>query len=195
MAATTNVVLVHGAFADASSWRRVIPLLQQNGCHVVAVQNPLTSLMDDVAATRRVIDAIPGPVTLVGHSYGGAVIGVAGNAPNVRSLVYIAAFAPDEGESLGELGMRYPSLASVKDYRPDTAGFLSVAPEAFPQDFAADVDREQAQVMAVTQRPVAAAVFGTKAPAPAWRKLPTFYQVSENDGMIPRTWSGFSPNA
>ena len=184
MTNTVNVVLVHGAFADASSWGRVIPLLQREGCRVVAVQNPLTGLADDIATTRRAIDAAQGPVTLVGHSYGGAVIGAAGNAPNVKALVYVAAFAPDEGESLGELGMRYPALASAKDYRPDAADFLSVDPDAFPQDFAADVDREQARVMAVTQRPVAASVFAAKAGPSAWRRLPAFYQVSEHDGMI-----------
>jgi pimeloyl-ACP methyl ester carboxylesterase len=184
MAGPMNVVLVHGAFADASSWSRVIPLLQQAGYRVAAVQNPLTSLADDIATTRRVIDAIQGPVTLVGHSYGGAVISGAGSAPNVASLVYVAAFAPDEGETLGELGMRFPPLPSLQHYRPDAAGFLSVDPETFPQDFAADVDPEQAKMLAVVQRPIAASIFAEKAGTPAWRTRPTFYQVSENDGMI-----------
>jgi len=163
MTSTNNVVLVHGAWADASSWSRVIPLLQQAGYHVSAVQLSLASLADDVAVTRRAIDAIPGPVTLVGHSYGGAVISGAGNAPNVTSLVYVAAFAPDEDETLGEVLMRFPPLASGQDLRPDAAGYVSVDPTAFPQDFAADVDPVQAGVMAVVQRPISGAIFGEKA--------------------------------
>ena len=119
-----NIVLVHGAWADGSSWARVIPLLQQKGYHVTAVQNPLTSFADDVAATKRVIDAQDGPVLLVGHSYGGAVITEAGNNPKVAGLVYVAAFAPDTGESSGALGKPYGATPGVTELRPLADGFL-----------------------------------------------------------------------
>lgn len=184
METTSNVMLVHGAWTDASSWSRVIPLLQRAGHRVSAVQISTVSLADDIAVTRRALDAIPGPVTLVGHSYGGCVIDGAGNAPNVTSLVYVAAFALDEGETLANVSRRFPALESMKHLRADAAGFLTVDPETFPQDFAGDVDPEQAQVMAVLQRPFNSAIFNEQAGSAAWRKRPTFYQVSENDAII-----------
>jgi len=124
-----NIVLVHGAWADASSWSKVIPLLQAKGLHVVAVQNPLTSLADDVAATKRAIALQDGPVLLVGHSYGGVVITEAGNDPKVAGLVYVAAFAPAEGESVGSVTKPYPPAPLGNELRPDAQGFLTVTPE------------------------------------------------------------------
>src|SRR6267154_1880089 len=120
-----NVVLVHGAWADGSSWAKVIPLLQMSGLNAVAVQNPLTSLADDVAATKRAIARLDGPVILVGHSYGGAVISEGGNDPKVVGLVYVAAFAPDVGEAVGELGKEFPPAPGGAELRPDANGFLT----------------------------------------------------------------------
>ena len=124
-----NVVLVHGAWADGSSWSKIIPLLEAKGLHVVCVQNPLTSLADDVAATKRIIDAQDGPVLLVGHSYGGAVITEAGNNAKVAGLVYVAAFAPDAGESAGSLGKPYGPTPGVSELRPIEDGFLVLTPK------------------------------------------------------------------
>jgi pimeloyl-ACP methyl ester carboxylesterase len=182
-----NIVLVHGAFADGSSWSRVIPLLATDGYNVIAVQNPLTSLEDDIANTRRVIDALDGPVVLVGHSYGGAVIsGAAHGAANVISLVYIAAFAPDEGEALGQdIYGRYPPLPSGQYFQPDATGNLYIDRTHFHECFAHDVDRDQANVMAAAQKPIAASIFGVKAGPAAWHNIPAWYQISEDDGMIP----------
>jgi pimeloyl-ACP methyl ester carboxylesterase len=124
-----NIVLVHGAWADGSSWSKVVPLLEKKGFHVVCVQNPLTSFAEDVAATKRIIDAQDGPVLLIGHSYGGAVITEAGNDPKVAGLVYIAAFAPDKGESAGSLGKPYGATPGVTELRPLADGFLVLTPK------------------------------------------------------------------
>src|SRR3984957_16976978 len=132
-----NIVVVHGAFADGSGWRRVVDILNKDGYSVTVVQEPLTSLADDVAATKRVLDLQPGPTLLVGHSYGGVVITEAGNAPNVVGLVYIAAFIPDNGESALSLLSQAP--AANNDARATKDGFLDLAPAACPADFAADV--------------------------------------------------------
>ena len=179
-----TVVLVHGAFADASGWAAVIRLLQQRGFPVVAVQNPLTSYADDVATTRRLIAAQPGPVVPVGHSYGGAVItAAAAGAANVGALVYVAAFAPDAGESIGTYLSQYPTPLGAA-LRPDAAGALSVDPAAFHDVFAADVPRADADVMAVTQKPIAGAAFTTPAEAAAWRTVPSWYVVAQQDRAI-----------
>jgi pimeloyl-ACP methyl ester carboxylesterase len=180
-----NIVLVHGAWADGSSWSKVIPLLQENGYNVTAVQIPLTSLSEDIAVTRRVLAMQKGPTILVGHSYGGVVITeAAANDSNVVGLVYVSAFAPDAGEILGELNARMPATSGQANIRPDAYGFLWIDPKAFPESFAQDVDPVQARIMASVQKPLAASIFGTKVTQAAWRSKPTWYLVSENDRMI-----------
>jgi pimeloyl-ACP methyl ester carboxylesterase len=180
-----NIVLVHGAWADGSSWGTVIPLLQERGYNVTAVQIPLTSLADDAAVTSRVLAMQNGSTLLVGHSYGGVVITAAGaNASNVVGLVYISAFAPDEGEVLGELNGRMPAAPGQANLRPDAYGFLWIDPKAFPESFAQDVDPVQAQVMAAVQKPLSASIFGDKVSKAAWKTKPSWYLVSENDRII-----------
>ncbi len=180
-----NVVLVHGAWADGSSWGGVISLLQEKGYNVTAVQIPLTSLANDAAVTRRVLAMQNGSTILVGHSYGGTVITEAGaNASNVVGLVYISAFAPDEGEVLGELNGRMPAAPGQANLRPDAYGFLWIDPKAFPESFAQDVDPVQARVMAAVQKPLSASIFGEKATQAAWKSKPSWYLVSENDRII-----------
>ena len=177
----SSVVLVHGEWTDGSSWSKVIPLLQKNGLRVTAVQLPLTSLADDVAVTRHVIALQEGSTVLAGHSYGGSVITEAGtNTRNVVGLVYVSAFAPDEGESLGDLYAR-AAAPGVAHVRPDDEGFLWIDPEAFAQD----VDPVQARILAVVQKPIAARIFGDKITRPAWELKPSWYLVSEIDRMIP----------
>ena len=185
MISNPNIVLVHGAWADGSSWSKVIPLLQEKGYNVTAVQIPLTSLADDVKVTERVLAMQNGPKILVGHSYGGAVITEAGaNASNVTGLVYISAFAPDEGENLGELNGRMPAAPGQANFRPDATGFLWIDPKAFPESFAQDVDPVQARIMAAVQKPLSASIFGEKAIKAAWKSKPSWYLVSENDRII-----------
>jgi len=177
------VVLVHGAFADGSSWGRVIPLLQRKGYRVTAVQNALTSLADDVATTRRAIEAQKGPVVLVGHSYGGVVVteAAAGN-PNVKALVYVAAYAPDSGESVASLNDRFPTPPIASALAPLADGFLSVDPARFREVFCADLPASEAAVLAATQRPVAAACLSAPAGAhPAWKEIPSWCVVSRDD--------------
>jgi pimeloyl-ACP methyl ester carboxylesterase len=180
----TTVVLVHGAFADGSSWDKVIPLLQAKGLHVVAVQNPLTSLADDVAATKRVIDAQSGPVILVGHSWGGTVITEAGDHAKVAALVYVAAFAPDVGEATSDLGKGGPPPAGSASIRPDAAGFLYLTPEGVAKDFAQDLPAEQTAVMAVTQSPIFGKTFDEKVRNAAWKSKPSWFIVAGKDRMI-----------
>jgi pimeloyl-ACP methyl ester carboxylesterase len=149
---------------------------------VTSAQIPLTSLSDDVAVTRRALSLQKGATVLVGHSYGGAVISIAGIAPNVVSLVYVAAFAPDAGESLNDLNSKPgPGQSSI---RPDDQGFLWIDQEGFQEAFAADVDRVQARVMAAVQKPIAARIFGERVTNPAWKSKPSSYLVSEADRMI-----------
>lgn len=185
MTSQINVVLVHGAWADGSNWSKVIPLLQDKGLSVTAVQNPLTSLADDAAVTRRVLDAQGGSTILVGHSYGGAVITEAGvDAPNVVALVYIAAFAPDRG-GLGSIFARQEQPPGAKSIRPDNNGFLWIDRATFRNSFAQDCDELEARVMAAVQKPIAGRCFDDKVTQPAWKSKPSWYQVSENDRMIP----------
>lgn len=180
-----NVVLVHGAWADGSSWSKVIPLLQEEGYNVTAVQIPLTSLADDAAVTRRVLAMQNASTILVGHSYGGAVITEAGaNASNVVGLVYISAFAPDDGEVLGELNARMPAASGQANIRPDAYGFLWIDPQAFPESFAQDVDPVQARILAAVQKPLSASIFGDKVTQAAWKTKPSWYLLSENDRII-----------
>lgn len=184
--AQPTVVLVHGAFADGSSWTRVIQLLQAAGHPVVAVQLELASLAEDIAATRAVLAGHAGPTVLVGHCYGGAVITGAGiGAPRVISLVYVAAFAPDAGESVVASVADFPQAPGIgrliPDYRP---GFLRLDPTSYPQVFMQDVDPSEARALAATQKPVATAAWGAASGPPAWRTLPSWYLISEDDRMI-----------
>ena len=180
-----NILLVHGAWGDASHWAKVIPALVAKGYNVRAVQNPLTSLADDVARTKKLAESMQGPTLLVGHSYGGAVISGAGHAANVVGLVFIAAFAPDEGEALGGLLERSEPPPGGASIRPDAEGFLWLDPASFHQNFCQNVDATEALVMAVTQKPISGQCFGDPAGAPAWKVKPSWYQVSTNDRMIP----------
>ncbi len=186
MSSIVNVVLVHGAWADGSCWSKEIPLLQAKGYHVSAAQIPLTSLDDDIAVTKRLLALQKGPTVLVGHSYGGAVIsGAALDAPDVKALVYIAAFGLDEGESLDGLSKQGPAPAGASQVRPDDAGFLWIDADGFHQAFAADVENTEAAVMAAVQKPLSIASFAAKSGPPAWKKLPLWYLISSNDQMIP----------
>ena len=180
-----TIVLVHGAFADASGWQDVIPILQRDGFNVIAVQNPLSSLAGDVAWTRRVIEAQSGPVVVVGHSYGGAVITEAGTDPNVAGLVYIAAFAPDKGESVSSLIKDPPPGAPVPPILPPQDGFLFLDRAKFRASFAADVSPELAAFMADSQVPWGVAALDGAVTEPAWRSKPSWYLVSTDDKMIP----------
>jgi pimeloyl-ACP methyl ester carboxylesterase len=179
------VVLVHGAFADGSGWRHVIPLLERDGYTVIAVQNPLSSFVEDVATTKRVIDAQEGAVVAVGHSYGGAVItGAAAGNPNVKALVYVAAFAPDSGEKLSELLEKYGPTPLDAALVHDAAGFLYVERARFHDVVAKDVSLAEARVMAATQKPIAGAAFGGSVETPAWRTIPSWYLVAQEDQAI-----------
>ncbi|MCX5401876.1 alpha/beta fold hydrolase [Streptomyces sp. NBC_00102] len=188
-----TVVLVHGAFADASSFARLIPELTERGLDVVAPAVPNRSLIGDSAYIASVVRGIAGPVVLVGHSYGGAVITVAGEEENVKGLVYLAGYALEEGESLGELQGRFPDsdLASALVYTPfpvegsDEPGTdVSVLPESFPAVFAHDVEPGLAKILAVSQRPLAARAFAEQAPAAAWKTKPSWGLVASSDHTI-----------
>ena len=186
MESKVNVVLVHGAWADGSSWSKVIPLLQRKGLNVSAVQIPLTSLEDDIAVTRRILTAQKGLTVLVGHSYGGLVItGAANGVANVQALVYIAAFALDEGESIEALGKQGPPPAGAAAVRPDDHGFLWIDTQAFGKAFAADVDPTEGAVMAAVQKPLSVNSLAGKSGPPAWKHIPSWYLVATDDQMIP----------
>jgi len=184
-----NVVLVHGAWADGSGWRGVYADLKAKGYKVSIAQIPLTSLADDMAATQRVLERQTGPTILVGHSYGGVVIGEAGDATNVVGLVYVSAFVPDTDESLLAMiaGGAPPPLQPSKD------GFLFFNPALFPQAFANDLSAEQGEFLADAQVPVAAAAFDTPATKAAWKVKPSWYLVATDDHIIPpaaaRAWA------
>jgi pimeloyl-ACP methyl ester carboxylesterase len=181
----TSIVLAHGAFADGSAWARVIPLLQERGYKVIAVQNTLVSQEADVATTRRVIEAQAGPVIAVGHSYGGAVItGAAAGNPNVKALVYVAALAPDAGEVLGELYSKFGPSDLVPALVPDSAGFLSIEPSKLHAAFAHDVSDEEARVMAATQKPIHGGAFEQSVPQAAWKDIPSYFLVATGDRAI-----------
>jgi pimeloyl-ACP methyl ester carboxylesterase len=176
-----NVVLVHGAFADGSGWMAVAKILERDGFKVGVAQPPETSLEDDVAATNRTIDAMGGPVVLVGHSYGGIIITAAGNNQHVKSLVYVAAFAPDTGESLGSLAAGTPP-ASPGPKPAD--GFLYLDPATFHADFCADLPVPQADFMALSQVGLSIKSAGAAATNPAWKSKPSFAIVATNDHAI-----------
>jgi pimeloyl-ACP methyl ester carboxylesterase len=179
-----NIVIVHGAWADGSSWSKVIPLLQAKGFHVVAVQNPLTSLADDVAATKRAIALQDGPVLLVGHSYGGVVITEAGNDPKVVGLVYVAALAPSEGESVASITKPFPPAPLGGEVRADAEGFLTVTPKGIAEDFAQDLSDEEKQVLTATQTPTAAAVFAATITTVAWKTKPSWCVIASKDRAV-----------
>jgi len=179
-----NIVLVHGAFADGSCWSEVIVRLRAKGYNVSAVQCPLTSLADDVKATRRVLDRQTGPVILVGHSWGGTVITEAGEAPNVEGLVYVSALAPDAGEAVVDLQKHGPASDGMKGARPDGDGFLWFDHEAYAHGMAADVPAARVGVLAAVQKPIAAAAFGEKLTAAAWRHKPSWFVTSEHDRAL-----------
>lgn len=183
-AGVRNIVLVHGAWADGSSWAKVIPLLQAKGFHVVAVQIPLTSLADDVGATKRAIALQNGPVLLVGHSYGGVVITEAGNDPKVVGLVYVSAFAPSDGESVGSISKPYPPAPIGSELRPDPQGFLSVTRKGIAEDFAQDLTAKEKEILTATQGPIAAAAFGATITTAAWKSKPSWFVIAANDRAI-----------
>jgi pimeloyl-ACP methyl ester carboxylesterase len=183
--AAGTVVLVHGGFVDGSGWQGVYNVLSKDGYNVKVVQNPTLSLEGDVAATKRVIDAQSEPVILVGHSYGGAVITEAGNDPNVAGLVYIAAFAPDKGESVNTLIADPPPDAPVPPILPPQDGFLYLDRAKFPASFAADVSAERAAFMADSQVPWGVDALGGTISEPAWRSKPSWYLIATEDRMIP----------
>ena len=187
MAATApaNIVLVHGGFVDGAGWEGVYKILKRNGHNVSVVQNPTTSLEDDVAATRLIFAAQGRPAVLVGHSYGGAVITEAGNDPKVAGLVYVAAFAPDKGESIAGLIQDPPPGAPVPPILPPQSGYLFLDKAKFHASFAADVDAERAAFMADAQVPWGVGALSGTISKPAWKSKPSWYLVATEDKMIP----------
>jgi pimeloyl-ACP methyl ester carboxylesterase len=181
-----NIVLVHGAWADGSCWSGVIERLQADGFEVRAPQFPLTSLSDDVARLRQVLDFQDGPTIVVGHSYGGQIITALGtNAPNVAGLVYIAAFALDEGESLGALLSQGPVTPALAHLFTDARGFGWLSQDDFVNHFAADVESKRAYVLYAVQQALAASAFTDVMGTPSWKSLPSWYLVAQNDEAIP----------
>ncbi|MFF9055158.1 alpha/beta hydrolase [Streptomyces erythrochromogenes] len=178
------VVLVHGFWGGAAHWSKVVVELHRRGfTDLHAVENPLTSLADDAERTRKMVRQVDGPVLLVGHSYGGAVITEAGDLPNVAGLVYIAAFAPDAGESPGQISQELPP-AAFANIAPDSDGYLWIKQDAFHESFCQELDADEALVMAVTQKAPLGSTFGDSVTSPAWKKKPVWYQVSAQDRMI-----------
>lgn len=184
MADKPTIVLVHGFWGGAAHWSKVIVELNKKGfTKLNAVEMPLTSLADDAERTRKMVKQIDGPVILVGHSYGGAVITEAGDLPNVQGLVYIAAFAPDAGESPGGITQEHPPIGAPNLY-PDSDGYLWVKQDKFHESFCQDLTEDEGLVMAVTQKAPLASTFGDNVKAPAWKAKPTWYQISTQDRMI-----------
>jgi pimeloyl-ACP methyl ester carboxylesterase len=180
-----NIILVHGAWAEGSCWSGVIERLQAEGFQVRAPQFPLSSLADDVARLRQVLEFQDGPTIVVGHSYGGQIMTALGaNAPNVVGLVYIAAFGLDEGESLGALLSQGPVAPALAHLFTDTRGFAWLSEDNFVNHFAADVDPTQAKVLYAVQQPLATSVLGDVMGAPAWKSLPSWYLVAQNDETL-----------
>jgi pimeloyl-ACP methyl ester carboxylesterase len=180
-----NIVLVHGAWGDGSCRSKVIALFQAKGFHVVAVQNPLTLPADDVAATKRIIALQDGPVILVGHSYAGVAIAEAGNDPKVAGLVYVAAFAPGEGESINSVTKSYPPAPLGGELRLDAQGFLMATPKGIAEDMAQELPVSEQRILTATQGQTAAAVFGATVTTPAWKSKPSWALIAGNDRAIP----------
>jgi pimeloyl-ACP methyl ester carboxylesterase len=179
-----NIVLVHGAFADGSSWSKVIPLLLAKGYKVTSVQNPLTSFQDDVAATKRALAAQDGPVILVGHSYGGVVITETGNDPKVVGLVYVAAFAPDAGQSIADIGKNFPKPSGLDKVVPQQEGFLLLSPEGIETGFAQDLSKEEQALLIAVQPQTSGSIFAAQPTQAAWHTKPSWYIIASNDHMI-----------
>ncbi|WP_408095801.1 alpha/beta fold hydrolase [Peredibacter sp. HCB2-198] len=179
-----TVVFVHGAFADGSSWNKVIKNLQKTGLNVISVQNPLTSLADDTAAAKRAIEAQPGKVLLVGHSWGGAVISEAGNNEKVAGLMYVAAFAPNDGQSANESVKAFPAAPGIQKLQPDANGFIRLSKEVMQSDFAQDLKKDETTLMTATQGPIAGKCFDEKVTTAAWKTKPNWYIVTSKDRMI-----------
>jgi pimeloyl-ACP methyl ester carboxylesterase len=184
MSGVKNIVLVHGAWADGSSWSKLIPLLAAKGFHAVAVQNPLSSIADDVASTHRLIDVQDGPVLLVGHSYGGAVITEAGVNPKVVGLVYVAAFAPDEGETLGGLAQKFPATPGFGEIQPIADGYLLLTHKGVLENFAQDLSASDKELVYATQGATQGAILGTVIKTAAWRTRPSWFVIASDDRTI-----------
>ena len=178
------VVLVHGAFDDGSGWNNVVPSLLAKGLKVVSVQNPLSSLGDDVAATRRALDAQTGPVVLVGHSWGGLVITEIGKHPRVKSLVYVAAFAPSVGQSINDMTKDYPKPSGLNHVVVDKEGFVTLSFEGISEHFAQDVPAAKQRLMMAVQGPIRASAFDEKVTVAAWASKPSWFIVADQDRMI-----------
>jgi pimeloyl-ACP methyl ester carboxylesterase len=179
-----NIVLVHGAFADGSSWAKVIPHLQSKGYNVIAVQNPLTSLADDVAATKRIIAQMDGPVLLVGHSYGGMVISEAGKDPKVAGLLYVAALVPEDGQNVIDVNAAMPTTGVERVFQVSPEGFISLPLSGINEHFAQDLPSEERKLIYATQVTWAASATQEKVYSPAWQTKPSWMIVAANDGMI-----------
>ena len=184
MSTRPDIVLVHGFWGGAAHWAKVIVELDRRGYDALhAVENPLTSVADDAARTQTMVRQVDGPVLLVGHSYGGAVITEAGGLENIVGLVYVAAFAPDAGESLGQITEQMPPAAAA-NIAPDSDGYVWIAQDKFRESFCQDLPADEALVMAVTQKAPVGSTFGNPTSDPAWKKKPCWYQVSTADRMI-----------
>jgi pimeloyl-ACP methyl ester carboxylesterase len=184
MAGVKNVVLVHGAWADGSCWSKVIPILIAKGLHAVAVQNPLSSVADDVASTNRLVDIQDGPVLLVGHSYGGAVITEAGNNPKVAGLVYVAAFAPEEGETLGGLAQGFPPPPLFKEIQPIADGYLMLTRTGVFDHFGQDLTTAEKELVLAAQGATQGAILATPIGKAAWHAKPSWFVIASNDHAI-----------
>jgi pimeloyl-ACP methyl ester carboxylesterase len=182
--AGVTIVLVHGAWADGSSWNKVIPLLQAKGLPVVAVQLPLTSIADDLAVTKRLISSIEGPIVLVGHSWGGMAVTQAGDDPKVTALVYLSAFAPDVGESGSSLIGEHPAPPALSTVVTDSAGFTCQTVEGMVRNVAPDVQEADARILAVTQGRLAASAFGQTATVAAWKTKPSWFIITVEDRVV-----------
>ncbi len=180
-----TIVLVHGAFADGSSWAKVIPLLQAKGYSAVAVQNPLSSLADDVAATKRAIAEADGPVLLVGHSWAGMVISEAGSDPKVAGLVYVSALVPKSGQSAADTTKGYPDAPGSAQAKPDAAGYLSLTRKGIDEDFVPELPAAERDVVYATQGPWNSSALAEKVANPAWQSKPSWLIADANDRMIP----------
>jgi pimeloyl-ACP methyl ester carboxylesterase len=191
---TKNIVLVHGAFADGSSWSKVIVQLQAKGFNVVAVQNPLTSFDDDVAAAKRAIAQMDGPLLLVGHSYGGMVISEAGKDPKVAGLLYVAALVPEEGQNANDVNAAMPSTGVEKEFSLSPEGYLSLSLKAINENFVQDVSPAERKVIFATQVPWAASSTQQKVTSPAWKTKPSWIIVAAKDGMINPDLQRFKAN-
>jgi pimeloyl-ACP methyl ester carboxylesterase len=179
-----TVVLVHGAFVDGSSWSRVIPYLQAAGLRVIAVQNPLTSLADDVAATKRAMESAPGPVILVGHSWGGMVISEAGTDDKVKALVYVAAFALPKGQSVNGASAGSPPAPWTATLHPDSGGYLTVSEEGLGKYFAQDASKDEIAVIAATQQPTFGHIFEDRLTQAAYETKPSWFVIPKGDNAI-----------